>query len=344
MAPAHLLAAAPSSPSPLWYASRGAGLATLLLLTLSVVLGVGTATLWEGRRTPRFVTAAFHRNVSLLSVVLLLVHIVTAVLDPFAHLGVRDAILPFGGAYRPLWLGLGVAAAEVLVAVALSSMLRGRIGPRTWRILHWTAYASWPLAVVHGLGTGSDAQAPWMIGLTAACVAAVVLAGMRRLRTGRLRTLPVRFVAGVAALASLTAISVWAVRGPFQPGWGAASGTPSPASASSLQASGHAPVHTGPDGFSDNLVGTIVRDSAGHTQIAFRDVVDPGLTLAIRAPQAGETLPVVTVARDGRTICSAPGRAESSIYAVCANTRLTIDVYGGPSSVTGRLSTSGPLG
>jgi hypothetical protein len=28
--------------------------------------------------------------------------------------------------------------------------MRERIGVRLWRAIHWTAYASWPLAVVHG--------------------------------------------------------------------------------------------------------------------------------------------------------------------------------------------------
>ena len=34
-----------------------------------------------------------------------------------------------------------------------------RLGLRTWRAVHWLAYLCWPVALVHGLGTGSDVRA-----------------------------------------------------------------------------------------------------------------------------------------------------------------------------------------
>ena len=144
-----LAASTASSPSWLWYATRGLGAATLIVLTLTVVLGIVTATRWIGRHTPGFVTADVHRNLSLLALLLLAAHIVTTVLDPFAHIDVRDVVVPFGAAYRPVWLGLGVGAMEIMVAIAATSLLRGRVGPRAWRAIHWAAYASWPLALVH---------------------------------------------------------------------------------------------------------------------------------------------------------------------------------------------------
>jgi sulfoxide reductase heme-binding subunit YedZ len=340
---AHVLSAAASNnPSWLWYTTRGAGVATLVLLTASVVLGIGTALRWEGESTRRFVTASLHRNLSLLAMVVLAAHIATTVLDPFAHISATDALIPFVAMYRPKWLGLGVLAAEILAAVAVTSMLRAHIGPRLWRLIHWSAYASWPLAVVHGLGTGSDATAPWMIGLTASCVVAVLLAVMARLWTGRLATLPVRVAAGAAAAVSLIATGAWVVHGPLQPGWAAKAGTPT--TLLSQAGTARTPVHRGSEGFSDDLVGTMVRDSAGRTQVALRDVVDPALTLFIRPPGAAETLPVLTVARNGRVACTTPAKASTSLYAVCGTTRLTITLFGGPGSVTGRLTVSGPLG
>ncbi|MDB5065526.1 MAG: ferric reductase [Chloroflexi bacterium] len=343
MGPHPLLVTAAAGPSPLWYATRGAGLASLLVLTASVVLGVGTAVRWEGPSTPRFVTAALHRNLSLLSIVLVAVHVVTAVLDPFAAIGVRDVVVPFGAAYRPVWLGLGVAAFDVLLAVALSSMLRRRIGPRAWRLIHWAAYAAWPLAVVHGLGTGSDSAVPWMIGLTASCVAAVVLAVLQRLVTGRLSTLPMRALAGALAAASLAAIALWSVHGPFQPGWAARAGTPAAMLGGGAAPRPTAPARLGPGGFRDGLVGTMVRDPQGRVSMALRDVVDPALTLVVLPPATTETLPVLTVARDGRALCTVATHPGASLYAVCGAIRLTIDLVGGPGTLTGSLSTSGPL-
>lgn len=339
-----LAATAASSPSWFWYATRGLGAATLIVLTCTVVLGIVTATRWIGQSTPGFVAADLHRNLSLLALFLLGAHIVTTVIDPFAHISVRDVIIPFGAAYRPVWLGLGVAAMEVMVAIAATSLLRGRVGPRAWRLIHWAAYASWPLAVVHGLGTGSDARAPWFIGVVVACVAAVLLALLQRIREGQPATLFIRVAAGVAVAVVLVGGTGWAFSGPLQAGWSAKAGTPIATVASSARVA-----HPGPGGFSDPLVGVMVRDSTGNTQISMRDTVDTALTIAVRSPNSSETLPVVTISRDSRVLCTVPATPGASLYVVCGTTRLTISFYGSTSvlqsggQITGRLDTSGPL-
>lgn len=344
----HLLAAAAAaanSPSWYWYATRGLGTATLVVLTGTVVLGIVTVTRWTGESTPGFVAADLHRNLSLLAISLLAAHIVTTVLDPFAHIGLRDVIIPLGAAYRPVWLGLGVAAMWILVGVIATSLLRDRVGPRLWRLIHWAAYLSWPLAVVHGLGTGSDARAPWLIGVVASCVVAVVFALVFRLRHGSRASLPVRALAAVAAAAFLVVATGWTFSGPFAADWASRSGTP-PVKTVAVNPG---PVHPGPGGFSDPLSGVLVRDTAGNIQISMRDMVDTTLTIAIRSPSANETLPVVTIARDNRVLCTVPASAGATLYAVCGTTRLTIAFYGAGTAVTsggqitGQLVTSGPL-
>ena len=330
-----------SNPSPLWFATRGAGATTLVVLTATVVLGIGTSLRWEGRRTPRFVTATLHRNLSLFALVLLAVHIATSVLDPFAGIRGIDAVIPFAGAYRTFWLGLGVLAAEILAAVAVTSIARGRIGSRAWRAIHWAAYASWPLAVVHGVGTGTDSQTAWLIGLTAACITAVLLALVERLLRGRWRTVPLRLLAACITAASVIAMCSWAVNGPFQPGWAAAAGTP----ATILDGGGTpspGPVRAGSAGFADNLVGSMTTTAAGP-EIALRDIADTGLTLLIMPPGPAQSLPVITIERDGRALCTVPARAATTFYAACGATRIVVAVFGRSPHVTGRLTTSGPL-
>lgn len=334
-----------SGPSWYWYATRGLGVTTLIVLTVTVVMGIVTSVRWSGQATPGFFTADLHRNLSLLGVLLLLAHIVTTVLDPFAHISVRDAFIPVGAAYRPIWLGLGVVAAEIILAVAASSLLRNRVGPRLWRLIHWTAYASWPLAVIHGLGTGSDARAPWLVAVVGWCLAAVAVALFYRLRRGALTTLPIRAAAAAAAALFVVVGSSWAFSGPFATGWAARAGTPpvTPAAATP------GPVHPGPGGFSDPLAGVLVRSSTGYVQISLRDQVDTGLTITVRSPNPGETLPVVMIARAGRVLCTVPASPGATLYAVCGTTRLTIAFYGSTSAVqsggniTGQLVTSGPL-
>jgi predicted ferric reductase len=169
--------------SVLWYATRGAGALSLVLLTGVVVLGVLSAVRWEARAWPRFLTAGLHRNLALLSVVFLGIHIVTAVVDPYTSLGWKAALVPFSSSYRSFWLGLGVVAVDLLLALVVTSLLRHLIGLRTWRLVHWLAYACWPVAVAHGLGTGSDATRTWLLVLELACAGAVLVAVARRLAT-----------------------------------------------------------------------------------------------------------------------------------------------------------------
>jgi sulfoxide reductase heme-binding subunit YedZ len=160
----------------LWYTTRGAGAVVLLLFSATVVLGLLTSSRFQTRGWPRFATAALHRDISLLALLFLVLHIVTAVVDPFTHLGLTAALVPFGSHYRTFWLGLGAIAFELMVAIVATSLLRHVIGVRVWRAVHWLAYLSWPVAVLHGIGTGTDASTPWMIGVTVVSVDAVLAA------------------------------------------------------------------------------------------------------------------------------------------------------------------------
>ena len=167
----------------LWYTTRGAGAVTLVLLSAVVVLGLAARARFERRGWPRFLSATLHRDLALMTVVFLGLHIVTAVVDPFTHLGIVAAVVPFGSYYRTFWLGLGTVSLELMLAIIVTSLLRRFIGHRVWRSIHWLAYAAWPVAVLHGLGTGTDAFSLWMLGITAVCVVAVLTALVWRLRT-----------------------------------------------------------------------------------------------------------------------------------------------------------------
>ncbi len=186
----------------LWFAARGAGIVSLLLSTTVVCLGLITAMRWQGPGWPRFLTAAFHRQVALLSIVFVAVHVTAAVFDPFASLGVIAAFVPLASTYRPIPVALGVLSLYLLVAVIVTSLMRDRIGLRVWRTVHWAAYAAWPMAVTHSLFAGSDAFAPWMVAIVVGCVGAVVIAlAFRILSGGSVRsTLP-----DVVATPSMTA-------------------------------------------------------------------------------------------------------------------------------------------
>jgi predicted ferric reductase len=169
----------------LWLASRATGLVALALLTASLVLGVLSAGRTVGDRWPRFALGALHRNLSVLSVVFLGVHIASAVIDPYAGIGWLDTVVPFVSVYQPFWLGLGATASDLLLAVLISSVLRTRITLRAWRAVHWAGYACWPVALVHGLGIGGrDSGLTWVLSLNVTCVLVVLVALACRLRGG----------------------------------------------------------------------------------------------------------------------------------------------------------------
>jgi sulfoxide reductase heme-binding subunit YedZ len=215
-----------SSPSALWYLTRGTGIVALLLLTVVVLLGVSGATRWRTERLPRFVVAGLHRNLTLLSLVFIVVHVLTTVADGFAPVGLKATVVPFTSPYRPFWLGLGAVAFDLLLALTATSLLRARVGLRTWRALHWLAYAAWPIALVHSLGTGSDARVAWFELLGAACTVVVAAAVLRRLAVDGAWTAG-RVTAAAATLLVAFGIAVWYRAGPGQAGWAARSGTPS---------------------------------------------------------------------------------------------------------------------
>ena len=176
------------SNSLLWYATRGAGMVSLVLLTAAVVLGITSAMRWQTASWPRFLTTGLHRNLALTTLVFLAIHIVTAVVDPFTALGWRSALIPFSSSYRTFWLGLGAVAMYLLLAIMITSLLRPLFRYHAWRVVHWLTYAMWPIAMVHGFMTGTDRRFSWMLFIDGACVAGVLLAVLWRIsrpsRTG----------------------------------------------------------------------------------------------------------------------------------------------------------------
>jgi sulfoxide reductase heme-binding subunit YedZ len=220
-----LLAA--SGPSLYWYLTRSTGAVALVLLTAALLLGVVDVRRYSTPRWPRFLVDSLHRNVSLLAMAFLVLHILTSVLDSFAPISLLDAVIPFAGSYRPFWLGLGAVSFDLLLAVTITSLLRRRIGYAGWRATHWLTYASWPIALLHGFGTGSDVKSTWLLALSIACLVVVVVAVLARVLAGWPEHLGRRGAAlGGAALFSLFLL-LWLPGGPLGSNWARRSGTPS---------------------------------------------------------------------------------------------------------------------
>jgi sulfoxide reductase heme-binding subunit YedZ len=181
------------------------------LLTAIVVLGVANVARWSPERTPRFVVQRVHRDLSLLVLVFIAIHIATVVIDGFAPIRWVDAVVPFGSAYRPIWLGFGALAFDLLLAIAITSLLRARLGYTLWRAIHWTTYGTWVVAVLHGAGVGSDTSTPWMLGLVGVSVGSVLAAAVWRIARGWDGWEPARVLLVVGAVLMPPALAVWMV-------------------------------------------------------------------------------------------------------------------------------------
>ena len=151
----------------LWFVSRATGTVSIVLLTAVLVLGALTA----GRRSrapSQAVVVGLHRSLALGTSAFLLAHIATAILETYVSIDWISAVVPFTSGYRPLWVGLGTLAFDLLLAVVATSVLRHRLSPRVWRSVHLTAFALWPMALVHGYAMGTSAE-PLLRAVPVAC-------------------------------------------------------------------------------------------------------------------------------------------------------------------------------
>lgn len=159
-----------------WFLMRGSGIVTLLLFTAVVLLGIATSMRWRAGRLPRFVTQGLHRNVSMLAVVFLVVHVATALADSYAGVRLSHVFVPLPAHRYGPFLGLGALSLDLLLAVLVTSLVRHRLTQRVWKGIHWLAYASWPVAFVHAVGMGTDRHLGWFQVTALACLGSIAAA------------------------------------------------------------------------------------------------------------------------------------------------------------------------
>lgn len=312
---------ASTGPTVMWYVARGSGIVAMVLLTAGVVLGIVTSVRWSSPRWPRFVIEFLHRNVALLTVVFLAIHISTVVVDGFAPIGWKDAVVPFVSSYRPLWLGLGAIAFDLVVALVVTSLLRHRFGHRTWRVVHWFAYVCWPVAVVHGLGTGTDTKVGVVLVVNVVCVVAVLVAVWWRLAVGWPGQAGVRVTALGVSLVAPLALAVWLASGPLAAGWARTAGTPqrlltASNGQSTAAASGQGTTTTPSSGsslppppFSATLSGTSQQsqpDASGRVTIRLSTTMSGGTTGSLDVELRGEPVAGGGVILDQGTVGLGP--------------------------------------
>src|ERR1700761_2234994 len=159
----------------LWYTSRATGVVALLLFTAVLVLGLLVTRRGRLPGLPGFAVTSLHRNLSLLGLVFIATHGLTAVLDGYVSIPLASSVIPFASGYERFWLGLGAVALDLIIALVVTSLIRGRLPRRAWRAVHLLAYLCWPTALAHGIGASPDLRHGLLFDLTAGCVVLVVI-------------------------------------------------------------------------------------------------------------------------------------------------------------------------
>ena len=158
----------------MWAFGRVSGIVSLALLTVTVVLGILTRSGRPLPGLPRFSISLLHRNIALLASIFLVFHVGSLMLDSYAKLSVVNVVVPFLGAYKPFWQGLGTVAFDLILAIVITSLFRKRLGTRLFRFVHWFAYAMWPVALLHAIGNGTNGTSGWFLAFAALSVLVVL--------------------------------------------------------------------------------------------------------------------------------------------------------------------------
>lgn len=163
-----------------WYAARAGGVVAYLLLSCAVILGLALAGREQLPNWPRFALEDVHRFAGVLAGFFILVHVAMIAVDSQARFSLVELFVPFSSSYRPFWTGIGIVAAELLLALALANRFRTRISYRRWRRLHYLNFVVWGAATAHGLGSGTDRGSAWLLGIYLSAIAAVLALTLRR--------------------------------------------------------------------------------------------------------------------------------------------------------------------
>jgi methionine sulfoxide reductase heme-binding subunit len=169
-----------------WYFARSAGIVAYLLLSSSVLLGVVMA----GRSTlswPKFAVEEVHRFLAILTGVFIVLHGGSLLLDRVVPISLGEELVPFTSPYRPLAVGLGICAMELIAAVGVTNALRKSLPYAAWRKVHYLTLPAWLLASLHGVLAGTDAGEPWFAALAAGSFAAVAIAAFTRFSASAVR-------------------------------------------------------------------------------------------------------------------------------------------------------------
>jgi sulfoxide reductase heme-binding subunit YedZ len=144
----------------MWYITRAAGLTAYMLLWFSTAWGLAVSSKILDTFLHRSFTYDFHQFISLLAVGFILLHIIVLMADRYLPYSLTQVLVPFLSPYRPLWVGIGVLGFYLTLLVTITFYIRGRIGVKSFRVIHYLSLIGYLFATVHGFFAGTDTPLP----------------------------------------------------------------------------------------------------------------------------------------------------------------------------------------
>ena len=185
-----------------WYLTRASGIVAYLMLFTSVTLGLSMTGDVLERWVRRFRIYDIHRFLSLLTLMVLAVHVLVVLPDRYFSFSIWELIIPAASPYEPLFMTLGVLSLYLTVVIVATFYLRGLLSYRLWRLVHYATFGAFALALLHGIGAGTDTEAGWLRYLYAVTGLIVFNLGVYRALKGSARGLRQRPAPEATASAS----------------------------------------------------------------------------------------------------------------------------------------------
>jgi predicted ferric reductase len=109
---------------------------------------------------------ALHEYVSLLGLAFAVFHALILIGDKYINYKLAQILIPFGSVnYHPVWVGIGQIGFYSWAIISASFYIRKGIGPKAWKIIHYASFFNFLIAIIHGLGSGTDTALPWAQGV-----------------------------------------------------------------------------------------------------------------------------------------------------------------------------------
>jgi predicted ferric reductase len=132
------------------------GLAAMSLLTLNILIGLVMSVKYNPVRNwphRRINTFKLHNWTAYIALSIAAIHPTILLFSSTAKFSLIDILYPVNAPKQP-WINvLGALALYTLAFVVVTSYFRRELGRKTWKTLHFTAYATAGLFFVHGILT-----------------------------------------------------------------------------------------------------------------------------------------------------------------------------------------------